>query len=458
MRIHLKKSFVLRQWPVLILFFLSPFSSFSFQPVYCDEVPVTIIMEHLGQIELPSFICGNDVFYSVTGIFDFFGVRNLPENDFSRIEGFLINQNDPFIIDDLGKKITYQGKTSELKEDHLIRTSTALYLKSDYFAEIFGFDNTFNARLLAARMRTDIELPSIKAARREKLRNNIRNLQQVFTADTTIQRERHIFKAGAANWNLNSTQRTDGFQNHRLNVGMGALVAGGEFTGAINYNSNHQLRPRDQFYQWRYVNNETSALRQITAGKIGFRSIASIFNPVVGVQLSNAPTYLRRSFGTYLLNDYTKPDWIVELYINNVLVDHVQAEPNGFFSFDVPLMYGTTTISLRYYGPWGEEEISERNIVIPFNFLPAGEFQYSFSAGMVEDGQNTLISQFRMDYGLTSRVTLSAGMELLSSLEENPVIPFLETSLRLPYNMMLSGQYFHEVGYKGNFSYVGLSG
>ncbi|HSI69358.1 MAG TPA: SdrD B-like domain-containing protein, partial [Gillisia sp.] len=69
-----------------------------------------------------------------------------------------------------------------------------------------------------------------------------------------------------------------------------------------------------------------------------------------------------------------------------------------------------------------------------------------------------LISQFRMDYGLTSRVTLSAGVEFLSSLEENPVIPFLETSLRLPYNTMLSGQYFHDVGYKGNFSYVGLSG
>jgi hypothetical protein len=43
----------------------------------------------------------------------------------------------------------------------------------------------------------------------------------------------------------------------------------------------------------------------------------------------------------------------VELYINNVLIDYIQADANGFFPLTL-LMYGRTEVSLRYYGPWGE--------------------------------------------------------------------------------------------------------
>ena len=63
----------------------------------------------------------------------------------------------------------------------------------------------------------------------------------------------------------------------------------------------------------------SALLRQVMAGKINSNSISTIYNPVVGVQLTNTPTTYRRSFGSYTLSDRTEPGWIVELYVNNVL-------------------------------------------------------------------------------------------------------------------------------------------
>ena len=87
----------------------------------------------------------------------------------------------------------------------------------------------------------------------------------------------------------------------------------------------------------------------------------------------------------------------MELYVNNVLVDYVKANASGFFSFEVPLVYGNSDIKLRFYGPWGEERTKIQRITIPFNFLPPKEFEYTVSSGTVEDGSNNLFhAQFQL--------------------------------------------------------------
>ena len=94
-------------------------------------------------------------------------------------------------------------------------------------------------------------------------------------------------------------------------------------------------------------------LRQVMAGKIATRATSSIYNPVVGVQFTNTPTTFRRSFGSYTLSDKTEPGWIVELYVNNVLVDYVKADASGFFTFEVPLVYGNSLVMLKYLRAMG---------------------------------------------------------------------------------------------------------
>ena len=79
----------------------------------------------------------------------------------------------------------------------------------------------------------------------------------------------------------------------------------------------------------------------------------------------------------------------MELYVNNVLVDYVKADASGFFTFEVPLVYGNSLVKLRYYGPWGEEHSREQTISIPFNFLPPGNSNIQLAPVLLKTVQAT---------------------------------------------------------------------
>jgi hypothetical protein len=451
---------LLSKWLIALVFpllIINTYKAQAFQDSICDEVMISFYVDEIGATEVNSVICGGDIYLSVSEIFDYLKIQNVSTSDFKGIEGFFINQENTYSMDQSLHHIIYKGKKIQLKEEDLISTTNNLYLKEDYFGLIFGLQCKFNFRNLSVSCISDIELPAVKAARREKMRLNIQGLKKNFTADTTITRERPLLHLGVATWDINSQQHINGLEENRASLGLGGLVGGGEFIVNLNYNDTQSLSLRNQFFQWRYVNNENNLLRQVTFGKLGNQSISSIFRPVVGIQLSNRTTYLKNSFGTYLLSDYTKPNWTVEVYINNVLVDYTKADSSGFFSFDIPLVYGNTSVRLKYYGPWGEEEVTTRSLNIPYNFLPAGKLEYNIDAGIIEDNQKNIFGQAQLNYGLSPRITLEGGFELNTAVEKTPVIPFARASIRLPYNIIFSSEYLHQVGYEGNLSYRSVS-
>jgi hypothetical protein len=196
----------------------------------------------------------------------------------------------------------------------------------------------------------------------------------------------------------------------------------------------------------------------VVLGNVNTRSTATIYSPVNGIQLTNAPTTFRRSFGSYRLSDQTEPDWVVELYVNNVLVDYTRADASGFFSLDVPLMYGTNLVKLRFYGPWGEERSEERNISIPFNFLPANEFEYNLTAGIVDDERKSKFTRGSFNYGVDNRFTLGAGAEYLSSVDARNPMPFVNASYRLSPGVLISAEHNFNVQSKAILRYQLASG
>ena len=289
--------------------------------------------------------------------------------------------------------------------------------------------------------------------RQEELRKNLNQLKGDVKADTTIGRSYPMFKFGMADWSVNASEEINGKTDARVGLALGAMVAGGEATANLYYNSQDQFSEKQQSYLWRYVNNDFRAVRQVMAGKIATHSISTIYNPVVGVQITNTPTTYRRSFGSYTLSDRTEPGWIVELYVNNVLVDYVKADASGFFTFEVPLVYGNTVVKLKFFSPWGEERVREQNISIPFNFLPVKTLEYTASAGIVEDSIGSRFSRANVNYGVTRSLTVGAGVEYLSSVLSGPAMPFVNTSIRITNNLLLSGEYTYGVRAKGTFSY-----
>ncbi len=418
-----------------------------------DEVLVFIEVPRAGSAEISAVIRGTELYLPVTDLFDFLKIRNIPSPGIEAISGFFINPEATYLISRTENLIRYQGKIYNLQPGDLIRTESNLYLRASYFGKVFGLDCIFKFRNLSVTIDTKLELPFIREMRLEEMRRNITRLKGEVKADTNIGQSYPLFRFGMADWSAIATEEIKGKSETRLNLTLGAIIAGGETTASLNYDSQQPFSEKQQNYLWRRVDNDFKPLRQVIAGKIPTHAISSIYNPVIGVQITNTPTTFRRSFGSYTLSDKTEPGWIVELYVNNVLVDYVKADASGFFTFEVPLVYGNSIIQLKFFGPWGEERSRQQNISIPFNFLPKNTMEYTISAGIVEDTLFSRFSRGSLNYGLSRSLTIGAGVEYLSSVRSGPAMPFVNGSLNLFKNILLSGEYTYGVRAKGTLTY-----
>ncbi|MGB7784848.1 MAG: hypothetical protein WBL27_01995 [Salinimicrobium sp.] len=434
---------------ILLLVFSKAEAQSTF-PEY-DELNVELSVSRLGTYEIPVAIKGEEAYLPVTALFDLLKIKNEAEGN--RLQGFIIHPDSTYVIDWETPQIRFKDASYKISKNDILVTPSGRYLKSGLFGSIFGLDTSFSFRSLSVSLNTDKELPVLKEMRLEKMRENLDRVKGVVLPDTVVPRRYPFFKPGTLDWGVVTTQQTDFQNDNRLMLGLGTMFLGGETNLLLNYSSRLPFTSRNQFYQWRYVNNDNKYLSQVTAGRIFTRATSSLFAPVSGVQVTNSPLQNRRSFGSYLLNDYTEPRWTVELYVNNVLVAFTEADASGFYSFEVPLMYGNTAVSLRFYGPYGEEQVEERVINIPYNFVPKNELEYTLSAGIVENDDKNRFSRFNLNYGLSNAITIGGGVEYLSEVESGEVMPFVNSSMRIASGLLFSGEYMYGVKGEALLSY-----
>ena len=437
----------------LVLFaFIITFITIAAEDAPFEEISLFLNVAGVGGTEIDALIKDDEAYLSVTNVFDFLKIKNKTSSELGSVSGFFIDQQNIYVIDKSRNQIIIGGKTYILSPNDLIQTPSSLYLKSTVYGKIFSLNCVFNFRSLSITLNTKLDLPVTRERRQELMRNNISKLNKEITADTTVKRRYTFFNFGAVDWSVISSQQ-QGINNTRLNLKMGTVLAGGETNFSLNYDSQQEFKLNQQNYQWRYVNNENKVVRQVLAGKIGTQSVSSLVSPVLGIQITNTPTAYRRSFGTYTISDFTEPDWVVELYVNNVLLNYVKADASGFYTFQVPMVYGNSVVKLRFFGPWGEERIEEQNISVPYNFLPKKETEYTLSAGIMEDGRQTSFSRADFKYGLNNSITIGGGAEYLSSHISAKVIPFASASFRITSNLMISTDYAYGVRAKGVLNY-----
>lgn len=121
---------------------------------------------------------------------------------------------------------------------------------------------------LSATLTTKLELPAIREMQQEQMRKNISHLKGEKKADTTIGQQFQWLQFGIADWFVTATQGNGQNGNTKASLNLGAIVAGGEATANLNYTSDQPFNSKGQSFRWKYVNNEHSALRQITIGRL----------------------------------------------------------------------------------------------------------------------------------------------------------------------------------------------
>ncbi|APG60330.1 hypothetical protein [Christiangramia salexigens] len=452
--------YVIRQISFCLIWAWVGFSStFSFaqDEVHCEEVWLNLKAEDIGSIELPSMICGREVYLSISRLFDFLKIKNLYDNELGELHGYIYNSKDKYLISEQELKIEYQDSIYNLRPDAIKSSGNGLFLKADYFEDIFGLENEFIFSRLSINLKASAELPIVRVAKREQLRKNLQQLKQEFIADTVIKRDHSFFKFGNGAWAVQNIENSESQDFRRFDLALRGEFLGGDLVADLSYNNRNHLDSRAQFYKWRYVNNSGKLFKQVSAGKVNPGSISTLFDPLIGVQITNRSSFSRKEFGTYLLSDITQPDWMVELYLNEQLIDYKRADNAGRYTFNVPLLYGNNKIEIRLYGPWGEEEIINKNINIPYKLLSKGKFEYSLTGGYLEKRNKSFYSQLKMDYGLSRQLSIGGGLEYLSTLNKNRFMPFVHSSVNLRSRFFLNGEYIYGLGFRGNFNYTSPS-
>jgi len=431
---------------VFLLLAARPANAQSLSDDY-EEILVYLKVQGVGGYEVNSVFSYNDnrLFLPVTELFTALRINQETSERYDSITGYLLQENKHYIINYPERYIAINSDTIRLEDNDILKTNFGLYLFTGIFGRAFGLYCSFNFRALSVDLKTDLELPAIRDMRLAQMRKNIEMIRGEVTVDTTIDREYHWLNFGMLDWAINSTQTSGGATNTRFSTAIGAEVLGGETNAILNYSTDSKFEIRNQQLTWRWANNNSKYIRQVKAGKLSPGSIASVYDPFYGVILTNSPTSYRRSFGEYELTGYTDPGWTVELYINNVLINYKKADASGFYSFEVPLVYGASEVVVKLYGPYGEERIREQPISIPYNFLPKGELEYVIRGGLVDDSLKSAFTRAEASYGVNRFMTLGGGVEYYSFLKNTNEIPFISGSFAPTSNLLITAEYANKV-------------
>lgn len=176
---------------------------------------------------------------------------------------------------------------------------------------------------------------------------------------------------------------------------------------------------------------DSSLFPPLNAGEI---AIGDVFSPKVemvaqstdgrGVILTNINDSYTRTSDTVIIRGDISPDWEVELYRNDTLLQFQKVGENGQYEFlDVPLLTGFNNMRLVFYGPFGEKREETRSFFNDPNIGDKGKISYRFvvnqdSKDLIDvnkddNAQNDAFGQERIfmeaAYNLTDNMSLNSS-------------------------------------------------
>lgn len=446
-----------------------------------EEIPVTVSMNNSWNFDAFMLKSGDVLFFDVSELFISLEIPYEENRNKQEATGYIEKKNRTFQFDFDKLTIDLDGISHQLSSSDLLNIGT-WYISSTALSEIFGIHTEFEIRHLKVKLKADFELPRFKEMRLLEMRKNLQKLKgEEFVADTVAKRERHFWKAGMLDWKGTFYQILDGNFANVLSFDWGSELLYGAFNISASFSDQYKFVPQDLLYDWHWVDNDNKIVRQVLLGKYDKNSLTAS-KQLMGGEITNRPTTVRKTGGSYTISDKTTPNRTVELYINDKLVDYIVADASGFYLFEVPLVYGTSNITIISYGSSGEEKIEKENYQIPYMLLRRRAFEYNISGGIVPTydslhvdpltknytylKQNNLANSpwyaiLNMNYGLTRFMTLSGGIEYstdpsLLKYSQLPIdgkyAPFAMVTIQPASWFTLSGSYHYLTSASGNIN------
>lgn len=452
----------------------TPFTGFllvlaGFLPVRAqevDEVTLTFGFPANGQVYVSAVFRGNQPMLAVG---EMLGLLYIPytrtANSFG-MKGAFPNKTDLWEVDPVKLTLLRRGERVAISADKFYLGETDLYLSPDIFQEIFGFELIVNPYGLMLSLKSETPLPVEELKKRQQLRAQLKaqapeNVLKEYPL--LYPRRRSFFAPGMLDYNLGINRGPGSVQyNYAANVGVEALggdVQGGVFgyqSTGVNANSSFSTTG----FRWRYVFKAgldplgNPLVSEISAGQLSLGG--PVGGRIRGASISNTPLVPRRVLDLFAIEGVTTPDSEIELLIGGQLVDFTRADEVGYYRFSTPITYGTVRIGLRIYTPQGEVLFEDRQLQIPFTFVPRGVMNYNAQVGFREFDRDSIgnipVAHGDMAYGLTNNMTLRAGATRGMDATGTAIQPYGSLNYRLFDQYLLNLEVLPEQFYRGSAS------
>jgi hypothetical protein len=387
-----------------------------------EEVLLTFRHQAIGNIYVNSLYDSktDKTFLPVIELFSLFEINYKGNAAARSVSGNFITPDNPYSINLSTLRIQIGKNSFPITPDDFRLGETDFYLAPEIFEKVFGLNFTVNVAQLMLTLETKLKLPIEERLAREHARTNMEN-KGLYREDFPLgyDRKRAVFSGGMLDYSItgNYAKESQGL-GYTFTGGMELL--GGDVQGTV-YGSNTSSGSTSlstSGLRWRYALRDNKMLSSITAGQINTTGLQQL--SIKGISISNDPIEPRRMYETYVVDGHTEPESEVEIYVNERLSDFKRADELGYYRFNLPITYGTTRISLRIYTPSGELIVTDRQMQVPFTFLPRGVVSYNIQAGKAESfSSDTLqgkwVGHGNVALGVSRWLTASVGSQYLGN-------------------------------------------
>jgi SPOR domain len=393
----------------------------------------------------------DSVYIPVSAVFKQLRIDNTVGISTSTLKGFYIQPSNLYDINFGTGVARINGEEIRFDTSKVIVGQIDFYVLPSFFERVFGLNLNVDFNSLSLVLNTDQPLPVVEDYQRQMRRNYllVSPEQGIIQAPLAYPRHRSLLNGGILDYSL-SAYNGGGQSAYNYEFTGGAEILGGETEGSLQGTvSNGTSALNASSLAWKYTFDST--------GFISYAGLGNLYSDGLtqygyrGAQVSNQPLTVRTLFGSYLIRAKTDSNWDVELYLNGQLVGYRRADSQGRAEFSVPLVYGTSFIQLKYYGPNGEFREEDRRLQIPFTFVPAGVVNYTVSAGKLNNTDYNLLSG-NVIFGLTDWLSDKIGMDYVDSPLFSKPLFYNSLSLRFGPEYSLSIDAAPDAFYRSTFS------
>lgn len=377
------------------------------------------------------------------------------------ITGTYLVGGDKFAINFKTYTVTVGKNQKEFSSEWMSKGAYDYYLAVEVFEEMFDMVFTYNLSNLSLSLDTPHVMPVVDKSNRQAARDRIESLSLGRSYyPLGYERQRSFLKPGFMDYNIGITSQPESMkQDYNFQLVAGIEALGGEVRArnAFGYSSNEGWFRRYGNINWKYSVRDLSAFSSVQVGQINTRGLQT--QQINGISVTNNPIEPRQAYGETTIDGNTQPDAEVELYLNNELIDFTTSDAQGYYRFNVPLRYGSTSLRTQVYTSDGQLIVNENEIQVPFTFLPKGDLTYNVQAGYME--YDSRIQNFGMQkaanadisYGLNNWLTTKVGMEYNDVDLKIPAL-YSSTTARVLKHYLLNIEYVPSYFYRAQSSVV----